>query len=107
MIPIFKNDHWVIYETDKIYVEQAKGSYSTTVTIYRGGRYGVDQPEILPKYIHKELAKYAKAVPTPPKRGKNGKLKKRIKGGSPLLEINRQTQRGLKNVEGGIGWVKK
>ena len=107
MISIFKNDHWVIYETDKIYVEQVKGSYSTTVTIYKGGRYGVDHPERLPKYIHKELAKYAKIVNIPPKRGKNGKLLKRIKGGMHPWEINKQSPRGLKNVEGGLGWVKK
>ena len=107
MMVIFENEHWRIAETDKVDVFQKKNHYSTTATFYGNGRYGVDHPERLPKYIHKELAKYAETVETPPKRGKNGKLKKRVKGGMHPWEINKQSPRGLKTVEGGLGWVKK
>lgn len=102
MIIIFENDHWRISETDRVDVFQKKSHYLTTATFYGNGRYGVDHPERLPKYIHKELAKYARNVNIPPKRGKNGKLLKRIKGGKHHWEINKQSPRGLKNVEGGV-----
>ena len=83
-IIIFENDHWRIAETDKVDVIQKKSGYSTTAVFYGNGKYGVDHPERLPKYIQKELFKYAAKVDTPPKRGKNGKIKHRIKGGHPI-----------------------
>lgn len=83
-IIIFENSIWKIVKTDKVDVIKKKTGDTTTVTIYDKDRYGLLNPEKLPKYIHKQLIKYAKSVNASSKIGSSGKPKNRIKGGHPV-----------------------